>query len=78
MTDSFDYGAFRQAAIRGLYEGRPLTGENGLFAPMLKYLLETALEGEIDATYFRPAKPSKIAETARIPRPSRVVPDCSN
>ena len=49
MTDSFDYEAFKQAAIKGLYEGKPLTGENGLFAPMLKHFLETALEGEMDS-----------------------------
>jgi len=49
MTDQFDYEAFKQAAIKGLYEGKPLTGENGLFAPMLKHLLETALEGEMDS-----------------------------
>ncbi|MBC3788254.1 IS256 family transposase [Spirosoma utsteinense] len=49
MTDQFDYEAFKQTAIRGLYEGKPLTGENGLFAPMLKHFLETALEGEMDS-----------------------------
>ena len=48
MTEPFDYEAFKQAAIKGLYEGKPLTGENGLFAPMLKHFLETALEGEMD------------------------------
>ena len=40
--------AFKQAAIKGLYEGKPLTGENGLFAPLLKHFLESALEGEMD------------------------------
>lgn len=48
MTDQFDYEAFKQAAIKGLYEGKPLTGENGLFAPLLKHFLESALEGEMD------------------------------
>jgi len=40
--------AFKQAAIKGLYEGKPLTGENGLFVPLLKHFLESALEGEMD------------------------------
>lgn len=48
MTDQFDYESFKQAAIKGLYEGKPLTGENGLFAPLLKHFLEAALEGEMD------------------------------
>lgn len=48
MTDQFDYEAFKKAAIKGLYEGKPLTGEKGLFAPILKHFLETALEGEMD------------------------------
>ncbi|WP_266362045.1 IS256 family transposase [Tellurirhabdus rosea] len=49
MTDQFDFEAFKQAAIKGLYEGKPLTGENGLFAPLLKHFLESALEGEMDS-----------------------------
>ena len=48
MTDQFDFEAFKQAAIKGLYQGKPLTGEQGLFAPLLKYFLESALEGEMD------------------------------
>lgn len=27
MTNEFDFEAFKQAAIKGLYEGKPLTGE---------------------------------------------------
>lgn len=49
MTDQFDFEAFKQAAIKGLYEGKPLTGEQGLFAPLLKHFLESALEGEMDS-----------------------------
>lgn len=48
MTDQFDFEAFKQAVIKGLYEGKPLTGEQGLFAPLLKHFLESALEGEMD------------------------------
>ena len=48
MTDHFDFDAFKQAAIKGLYEGKPLRGEQGLFAPLLKHFLESALEGEMD------------------------------
>lgn len=48
MTDQFDYEAFKQATIKGLYEGKPLTGQDGLFAPMLRHFLESALDGEMD------------------------------
>lgn len=47
-TNDFDFESFKQAAIKGLYEGKPLTGENGLFAPLLKHFLESALDGEMD------------------------------
>jgi hypothetical protein len=36
MTDQFDFESFKQAAIKGLYEDKPLTGENGLFAPLIR------------------------------------------
>ena len=47
-TNDFDFESFNQAAIKGLYEGKPLTGVKGLFAPLLKHFLESALEGEKD------------------------------
>ncbi|MEA5405152.1 IS256 family transposase, partial [Arcicella sp. DC2W] len=46
--DNFDFETFKQEAIKGLYSGKPLTGENGIFAPMLKHFLESALQGELD------------------------------
>lgn len=49
MTDNFDFESFKQAAIKGIYEGKPLTGENGLFAPLLKHFLESALEEKMDS-----------------------------
>jgi putative transposase len=45
----FDYERFQQEAIQGLYEGKSLTGEKGIFAPLLKHFLESALEGEFRA-----------------------------
>jgi transposase-like protein len=48
MTDTFDYEAFKKAAIKGLYDGKSLTGQDGLFAPLLKHFLESALEGEMN------------------------------
>ncbi len=34
--------------MRGLYEGKKMGGTDGVFGPMLKHLLESMLEGELD------------------------------
>ena len=47
--EPFDFDAFKQEAIKGLYAGQPINGEKGIFAPLLKQLLEAALEGEMAA-----------------------------
>lgn len=45
----FDFEDFKKEAIKGMYAGKPLNGEKGIFAPLLKHFLEAALEGELDA-----------------------------
>jgi transposase-like protein len=45
----FDYANFEKDAIEQLKEGRELGGKDGILAPMLKRLLEAAMEGEMDA-----------------------------
>lgn len=45
----FDFESFQQEAIRGMYAGKPLNGEKGIFAPLLKHFLEAALAGELEA-----------------------------
>ena len=45
--EPFDFEAFKQQAIQGLYAGQSINGEKGIFAPLLKQLLEAALEGEM-------------------------------
>jgi putative transposase len=47
--EPFDFEAFKQEAIKGLYAGKPINGEKGIFASLLKQLLEAALEGEIES-----------------------------
>jgi putative transposase len=47
--NAFDFEAFKQEAIKGLYAGKPLNGGKGIFASLLKQLLEAALEGEMAA-----------------------------
>jgi putative transposase len=46
---TFDFESFKNEAIKQLYAGKPLNGEKGIFAPLLKQLLEAALEGEMQA-----------------------------
>jgi putative transposase len=43
----FDFETFKTQAIKEMYEGKPISGEKGIFAPLLKYFLETALEAEL-------------------------------
>ncbi len=44
----FDFEAFKNEAIKGLYAGKPLNGEKGIFAPLLKHFLEASLQGEME------------------------------
>lgn len=48
-NDKFDFDRFKEEAIKGLYSGKPIHGEQGIFAPLMKHFLESALEGELDA-----------------------------
>ena len=45
----FDFESFKAEAIKGMYAGKPLNGEKGIFATLLKHFLESALEGELEA-----------------------------
>lgn len=47
-NDNFDFDRFKEEAMKGLYEGKKMGGTDGVFAPMLKHLLESMLEGELD------------------------------
>jgi transposase-like protein len=51
MTDKteFDFEKFKAEAIKSMYAGKPLNGEQGIFAPLLKHFLESALAGELEA-----------------------------
>ena len=49
MKTPKDMKEFRQQAASLLREGKPLLGKDGIFTPMVKQVLEAALEGEMDA-----------------------------
>lgn len=46
---TFNYNEFKSEAIEKIKLGHPLTGKGGILTPLLKELLESALEGELEA-----------------------------
>lgn len=49
MSNSFDFEQFKAHAIEQLKAGTPLSGKDGVLAPLLENLLNSALEGELDS-----------------------------
>ena len=41
---------FRKNAAELLRQGKPLTGNDGVFTPLIKQVLEASLVGELDTT----------------------------
>jgi putative transposase len=46
--EKFDFEEFSRQAGELLRQGKPLTGKDGVFKPLLKRILEASLEGELD------------------------------
>lgn len=46
--NTFDFEAFKKEAIQKLRNKEPLTGKDGVLQPLIKKILEAALEAEID------------------------------
>lgn len=44
----FDFERFKQEAMEGLYAGEKAGGTDGVFAPLMKHLLESMLDGELE------------------------------
>ncbi len=40
--------SFKRSAIEKIYQGKPLTGKDGIFSDMIKDILETALGEELN------------------------------
>ncbi len=45
----FDFDAFQEDAILQLKSGQSLTGKDGVLTPLIKKILEAALEGEMES-----------------------------
>ena len=47
--NNFNFEDFKEEALSQIKSGQSLTGKDGVLTPLIKQLLEAALEGEIDA-----------------------------
>lgn len=48
MKEKINWEEFSKQAAEQIREGKPLTGTDGVFTPLIKQVLEAALEGELD------------------------------
>ncbi len=56
-SSNFDYQAFRRQALTQLSQGQELGGKDGVLAPLIKDLLEAALQGELSAHLQQSSQP---------------------
>lgn len=59
MKKEFDYESFKAEALEGLKSGKGLSGSDNVLAPLLKDLLEGALEGELDSHLADKSSPNR-------------------
>jgi len=48
MTKEFNYAKFKEEALKGIREGKSFSGEQNVLLPMIKDLLEGAMQAELD------------------------------
>jgi putative transposase len=53
MKEEMNMKEFRKKAAELLREGKPLTGVDGIFTPLIKEVLEASLEGELETHLSR-------------------------
>lgn len=49
MKKKINFEEFSKKAAELLKQGKPITGKNGIFTPLIKQIVEAALEGEMDS-----------------------------
>ena len=49
MKEKINWEEFSKEAAEHIRQGKPLTGEGGIFSPLIKQVVEAALEGELDS-----------------------------
>jgi len=48
MKKKINWDEFSEDAAKQIRQGKPLTGKDGIFSPLIKQIIEAALEGELD------------------------------
>ncbi len=56
--EKFDFEEFAREAGKQLRSGKPFTGKDGVFTPLIKRILEASLEGELDAHLNQSREPA--------------------
>jgi putative transposase len=59
MDTKINWDEFSKEAAELLRQGKPLTGDNGIFTPLIKQVIEASLEGEMDEHLAQTRKPKK-------------------
>jgi transposase-like protein len=49
MKGKINWEEFSKEAAELIRQGKPLTGSGGIFSPLIKQVIEAALEGELDS-----------------------------
>ncbi|MHA8100022.1 transposase, partial [Aquirufa aurantiipilula] len=63
--EKFDFEAFAKQAAEQLRQKKPFTGKDGVFTPLIKKILEAALEGELDSHLEETRKSEKNRRNGR-------------
>lgn len=48
MAKQINWEEFSKEAAKQIRSGKPITGREGIFTPLIKEVLEAAMEGELD------------------------------
>ena len=66
--ESEEFKMMRDKALQQLMSGQSLTGKDGVFAPLLKQFLESALDGEMASLLVSTNVAREISAMARGPK----------
>lgn len=66
--EKFDFEAFAKEAADQLRQKKPLTGKDGVFTPLIKRVIEAALEGEMDAHLEETRQENKNRRNGKSPK----------
>jgi transposase-like protein len=66
--EKFDFEAFAKEAADQLRQKKPLTGKDGVFTPLIKLVIEAALEGEMDAHLEETRQENKNRRNGKSPK----------